>query len=181
MSKRFGRNQKRKMKEQLALQEKKINKLEANRQEYSELKYCVELTAKVLGRYFVTLPPERRIFDKIPKQIQHMLHDSSKKWWSASDSDVSKITYTINLLNVILTDIEFDYLRNAIHFRVSAGYNDNYAYSMSNEAIAMIPIESLIEHMASTLSKSFLSNSENVNKLKSFQIDYQNFKNDSLW
>ncbi len=63
MSKRFGRNQKRKLSAQLAALQKEVNTLQKSVCELKEQnqleKECIQLTQEVIGEYFPSLVPKK--------------------------------------------------------------------------------------------------------------------------
>lgn len=77
MSKRFGRNQKRKMREALSEKDKKLQKLEEDirytKQTTAMEKDCLRMTEQILGKYFPTVMPTTQEISHHPFLSPHII------------------------------------------------------------------------------------------------------------
>lgn len=138
MSKRFGRNQKRKMRESLAAQEKQLNKLqrdldnsrETNRME----RECLEMTRSLLGEYFPTLMPTTLATDYLPLQLA-----------CTSGEDIYNMTRTIHSLRGIEYSAELDKLRDIMYIRVLTPEGGTVAYNWQFRKLPSHIMERILE------------------------------------
>ncbi|XKX17624.1 hypothetical protein MVUOKPPV_CDS0227 [Klebsiella phage phi1_175008] len=131
MSKRFGRNQKRKMRESLAAQEKQLNNLQRDldnsRNENRMERECLQMTCDLLGEYFPTLMPQTRevpygsfsvpsygLFNPTPYEMRER---------------IMKMELTLHRLESIEYDIEVDKLREMLYLRVYTPNGGSVAYN----------------------------------------------------
>jgi hypothetical protein len=138
MSKRFGRNQKRKMRESLAAQEKQLNKLqrdldnsrETNRME----RECLEMTRELLGEYFPTLMPTTLATDYLPLQLAR-----------TSGEDIYNMISTIHSLRGIEYSAELDKLRDIMYIRVLTPEGGTVAYNWQFRKLPSHVMERILE------------------------------------
>lgn len=138
MSKRFGRNQKRKMCESLAAQEKQLNKLqrdldnsrETNRME----RECLEMTRSLLGEFFPTLMPKTLTTDYLPLQLAR-----------TSGEDIYNMTSTIHSLRGIEYSAELDKLRDIMYIRVLTPEGGTVAYNWQFRKLPSHIMERILE------------------------------------
>lgn len=161
MSKRFGRNQKRRMKQIIVAQNAAVNKLETERtvlrNKLSDYGDTIRLTADVLGRHFCTLPPEvirthgldRSHLYRMTKPIEFnpsMLNPPTM-------SEVIESTVqAVRELEVYRTELRTDELRDQVHVRIQGPRDECYGYALSAEMKRAYPKEMLIELVSRELA-----------------------------
>jgi hypothetical protein len=122
MSKRFGRNQKRKMREALAAQQEQLNKLQRDldnsRNENRMERECLEMTCELLGEYFPTLMPKTKDVNYLPVQLAR-----------TSGEDIYNMMATIHTLRGIEYRADLDRLRDTMYIRVSTPEGGTVAYN----------------------------------------------------
>ena len=138
MSKRFGRNQKRKMRESLAAQEKQLNNLQRDldnsRNQNRMERECLEMTRSLLGEYFPTLMPQTRDVNYLPVQLTRM-----------SGETVYDMMATIHTLQGIEYSTEIDRLRDIMYIRVYTPNGGTVAYNWQFRNLPSHILEQILE------------------------------------
>lgn len=164
MSKRFGRNQLRKLRQQVAAMASDVQRMDTARQmaealaahigrKNRELEKMFQDTRKVLGNHFCSFPPSEFALDRIPPVLMLPLAtrlDATSIY--TTESIVRDIACATQYLDVILTSVEMDKIRAATHVRVTSGYHDQFGYALSREARMMMPKDVMIERLSSELA-----------------------------
>ena len=137
MSRRFGRQQKRKLLEQLTQAENKCARLEREaaliRHESYRNKEAVERTARVLGEYFFTLEP-RTVELRELQRLGEYWRVETKPWVMdhLAPDFVLRSVGIIKALPVLKCRSLLDELHGAIHYRFTFnGKEAGYAISQS--------------------------------------------------
>lgn len=170
MSKRFGRNQKRAMREQIAHQRSEQASLErmydnsrgqlrATEARVHELNSAIELTREVLGEFFVTLPPVTKPLRE-GVDVLHLAHSQPRDRYDrmiyGACAEVVDMVQRFESLEAIRSDIQqhFEGVRGMMHirFRTAAGVM-SYAFSpnsfkgMKRDRVASIIADGLRRYM----------------------------------
>ncbi|WP_288365524.1 hypothetical protein [uncultured Marinobacter sp.] len=130
MSKRFGRNQKRKMREQLAACRAQNRQLQALMQRNKRI---VEDTAEVLGNHFLTLDPyciEVRTLDSVLPNWRVPIMDSNSHFMGAQG--VPEMATFMEHVLPVLRGGSFQDLQGRQHFRFTvSGHAAGYAIDLT--------------------------------------------------
>lgn len=168
MSKRFGRQQKRKLQQRIRdlemAHQMDRGLMDHMREKIGRYERTIERTARVLGEYFVTLDPaeiELRSLNKLADEwrvehINYSHHRSSFSVASASDF-VEKAMIEIQLLPVLKCESFLDSLHGALHFRFT--FNGKQAgYAISQSAIMQQPgfKEASRRNVAEAVTRAFM-------------------------
>lgn len=154
MSRRFGRNQKRAMRAQIAAVEKQNADLQYRNNEckvlmqlkdqrISILRETVDLTAQVLGEYFISLPIKTQevmeIVDllRLPAPETRGSYDepSTQRRWQA-------VQQAVLHLELHRTDAHLDELQQCVHLRVHS-VSGQVGFGLSDQAWLHTPVEVL--------------------------------------
>nr|DAY73754.1 MAG TPA: hypothetical protein [Caudoviricetes sp.] len=137
MSKRFGRNQKRKMRESLAAQEKQLNNLQRDldnsRNQNKMERECLEMTRELLGEYFPTIMPKTRDVNHLPLEVL------------SSSGNVYNLTATVHALHGIEYSYEVDKLREMMYIRVYTPNGGSVAYNWQFRKLPSHIMERILE------------------------------------
>jgi len=147
MAKRFGRNQKRAMRQQIADLERQV---ESGRKIYSALEATVEYTARVLGSNTVALPPKHlgTCYDSVKTYKVPRMRELGALEFTSQPAVVSRSLAHIEL-QVMRCDVEFDTYRQEIHGYVNVG--GKKAYACSKLTTLSIPPEFIARELAGLL------------------------------
>lgn len=186
MSKRFGRNQKRRMRSEIArleveklsiqdrsdeLEERNANLeiahimdselLKSMSHNLSEMRKAMSTFESVVGPYFIGLPPKVNRVDKIHDvyHIPSTTRFSTKVWDSR---DISELSFKVHSLETTMLDAEYKELLGRMHIRLNGPAGD-YAYATTTEALMMIPKSDLIERLSKEFATA-MANSDRFNK-----------------
>tara|TARA_R110002153_G_C13332570_1_gene498463 strand:- start:34074 stop:34556 length:483 start_codon:yes stop_codon:yes gene_type:complete len=135
MSKRYGRNQKRAAKIEIARLHEEVRQLKI-RGSLNET--IVEDTSLILGNNFVSLPPED--FEIVnPYLLECGLEMHSPMFAHTPMADKQKTVMKFLRLPIMHSDNKFiDNLRNQMHFRIKYE-GEQVGYSMSRETMDLMP------------------------------------------
>jgi hypothetical protein len=148
MSKRYGRNQRRKAKAEIAelshLVEAKGHQIRALQYQGARNQEIVNRTAEVLGNYFITLQPEER---EIPGlrvlETGLRIHDSQYEkgvFDGRISGDANNTAVMERVLPIIHGTSFADELRRRVHFRIY--YNGHpVGYAIDEQSLALMPRE----------------------------------------
>lgn len=166
MSRRFGRQQKRKMRAQIADMETRISNLQealAMQQGLSrnmssrldEMRGTFNVLERVLGPYFIGLPPKqvevREIYDVY--QIPGLFSPSPKMW---DTDDQIELEHKVYSLETTMLNAEYRKLRGCMHVRLS-GPAGRFAYSTTREALYMVPKDDLIRRLSQEFAMAMVN------------------------
>lgn len=178
MSRRFGRQQKRKMRAQIAELESQLAQSQGWVNHHKEaadllrsrnykLERAINLTARVLGDRFIALPPQEipvrsvEPYFRVPMAPQFvpefLTHASPEEY-----------CHRIQDLKTTMVSAELDQFRSCIHvaLRTPAG---EYRYATTLEALATMPEPYLIEHLAEQFAKTIATSQQMKACLKELQ------------
>ena len=156
MSKRFGRNQKRRMRQEIEALDvlRKRDKLAIDnlRSRVEDHRGFLEYILDLVGQDSILNPEPRQIsWSGDGAQIRIHLPDHPINIWSSS---VEFVQTTI--VNALETRVVLDRMRGSLHFLVSMR-NGDVAYSLTNEAIATMSTQQLTtvlhKHIARQLAR----------------------------
>lgn len=162
MSKRFGRNQKRRMREQIQQAEKRADLYQ---QWYRDLKMLSERdtqivaeTARVLGRHFMTLSPETQVVHHLDMMLQEGWRVPYQKgigdMWEMAGNAPSYQTFMEVVLPAMYGSAVADDLSQHMHFVIQYG-GTKTAYAIQKESLLMLEprdaVRRIIEQMAEHL------------------------------
>lgn len=171
MSKRFGRNQRRRAREALEWEKSRASylqnelyasaqRLERLRQERSDLIATIQLTEKVLGEFFVTLPvkdfPACNVYEErlaIPSPGAPMPDGPRRTQASLMDK------LTIIRAALMRGKTEFDALRCQMHIRFVAP-DGQVAYAVSPKSFRGVPPEYAIRTITEEMANFLVNDTE---------------------
>lgn len=176
MSRRFGRNQRRKMREQLELLQDGYNtcgrilddrerKIKRQQAAYAELERVIQLTRRVLGNYFSTLPVQSTPCHHLPddEYARFSLTPSSPDF--LNDAQALNMMLRSVELAVLRGDTTFDALRQQAHIRFVSRAGE-VAYAFTAGAFNHCPPEYVIE----TLSREMANHLADDPRFRSFTL-----------
>ena len=157
MSKRFGRNQKRQLKQELADMESAVCLLYQRNQELESLmernRQIVRDTAEILGREFVSMPVQYR-------EVNRVLDEAIPRWrWRPSqerpfsqlvdfDYDAQYLEHALPLLRSL--GVHQD-IQRMVHFRIA--FDERvYAYAVSEDALRKMPTRRAVQLIAEEIA-----------------------------
>ena len=157
MSKRFGRNQKRHMRQEIqALEELRKH----DKQTIDNLRSRIDDHWDFL-EYILELVGQDSILNSEPRQLRWLgggdqmripLPGHPLNVWSSSSVEYVQTT----IVNALRTQVVLDRMRGSLHFLASMR-NGDVAYALTNEAIATMPTQRLTavlhEHIARQLAR----------------------------
>jgi len=145
MSKRFGRNQRKQMKNQisklesgLAAAERIIKRTEAFGRRDRNI---VEETAQVLGRHFITLSPhqqEVRALDRLAVGWRITTASQIPTGYYSNDTSPSNQEICEIVLPILHGSVEADELRQRVHIQFTYS-GRNVGYGIDLESLALLP------------------------------------------
>lgn len=156
MSKRFGRNQRRRMQAQIDTLKAEVlsqrRDLCAQERTVLEQNRAINLTREILGQYFAGLPPQVVETDEIretfclPKPIRSSLQE-----------EAAQLTADLVTLDTLRSHVELDELQQMMHVRFFTRHG-HVAYGHSYRAFHAMPVHetvrTLSEEMARMLANS---------------------------
>lgn len=167
MSNRYGRNQRRKHREELAEARKQNERLEANvellRATGRRNADAVRFTAEVLGQHFATLPDNPQLVEQIPESIR--LPQTMRFRGYVADDIAEPLQYAIHILETNSAELRMDGLQAAMRvtYRTPAG---DFAYAMSLAAWERMPAEALRDLVAREIAESIAHQVVKVRAMK---------------
>lgn len=170
MGKRFGRNQKRAMREHIRLAElvissrdKTVYQLEMDLKQANSV---VNRTAEVLGSHFVSLPVKTLEVEEIVGRFQHEVFDRNSIFLGTqSNTHVrSTVMQAIEYIEVFRASAQIDELQRMIHMRYES-ISGAVAYGLSQKVWLMLPdkqkIELIKNDIAHSMAKHLVENRNN--------------------
>lgn len=157
MSKRFGRNQKRAMREALIEQtdateamRKQRDNVIANQRPMRE---ALDRVARVLGPHFFGLPAAKRVVDRLTESYRMPVHQVVSL---ISNSEMEALTQcAITQLDTVSCSALLDELRQLMHVRLHTPRGD-IAYAISSTALACATVEDLTYEVAPMLARGLV-------------------------
>ncbi len=145
MSKRFGRNQRRKLREELAQANKErhhwMHEYRKEREAGARNRETVEETARVLGSAFITLPPQCVEVEDVDRLAYgwRTCMDRAIPWVQPDQSTPSACEFVDAVLPVLLYNStkRLDSLFSERHFRFTRG-GRVMGYGISDNALGML-------------------------------------------
>ncbi len=161
MSKRFGRNQKRKLVQIIAGQNALVNKLMIERTmlkgKISGYEDTIRLTALVLGTHFCTLPPEVISAHGLDRSSVYRMAKPTEfkdamfnppnmlemKEWTAR---------AVRELDIYRAELRTNELSDSVHVQIQGPNDEHYGYALSREMKHSYPKNQLIERISRELA-----------------------------
>jgi len=153
MSKRFGRNQRRRAREEAARLREALQR-ETQLARYLTIqmrrnKETLERVADTFGRHFAALPPET-------VRLTHKLQKLELPWagdvpLTVHEENVDNfVRHSMHLLKCHWPDLRGDHLRQLLHTYVETPAGE-FGYAITEEAIHGIPPELVAQHISEAL------------------------------
>jgi hypothetical protein len=159
MSKRFGRNQRRRMREQVAGLEQAVQMdralLQRQRGELHELSEEIRDAKAIVGAYSVVLEPDRLRVNGPPRDVVELpLPLLPNDEFVLADDDSAPPSYVEERvpLSVMLARVDEDQMKRAVHVRVEFA-GGQWGYGMSQQAMAKLPARQLTKTIARELAR----------------------------
>lgn len=148
MSKRFGRNQKRKLREALTQAEEKLREKSKEISYLNKLNednaYAVCLTEEILGEYFAGLPPKTLDLSQEQNYLNLSLISKPKELYDFSPKvNVQDLTRKILMLDTVKMEVYLDDLRKSVV--VQGGMPNGPYVAMSFDAMRNLPSHAIEE------------------------------------
>lgn len=156
MSKRFGRNQKRKARQAID----QANAWIANKDETIKLllrtndiqSKAIDDTVRVLGRRFFTLPPDEMDLDYRLDRVRLPVMRELGPYMTARNSDnIAKLSMALHEVEIMRPETVRDELRRAVHFNVRYA-GGRWGYAISDQAIRECPEDMLTQMISQELA-----------------------------
>lgn len=154
MSKRFGRNQKRRMKQEIeglsALAQWRADNVQELQGRLMEFLGVIKLTADVLGRHFCTLPPQVVQSRRLDRHLVYRLAKPMEFNMARFEAENPRhLTYSVadalHELDVYEVEMQTNKLADQVHVRINGPRDECYGYALSAEMKRMYPKNRLIE------------------------------------
>ena len=163
MSKRFGRNQKRRMREQIEALEKDLHNhkcwLYQERQLAARNRQIVAETAEVLGRDFMTLNPiEQEVRDLnalMPNWRVHIPGAQSYRF-DQNDREPQYGEFVETVLPVLLGSIRFSHLCHRVHIEFTYA-GKHVGYAIATDSLLQLPRAWAVRRIANEMAKQLIS------------------------
>lgn len=169
MSKRFGRQQKRKMRAEIArLQasmENQSQSIELLRRSGRSMRDALEVTAAVLGEHFVGLPAQEQCVSRLdqPYKMPDRSYGLPATLDMSSNIDLSEaVSFSVRRLDVMRADAITD-LQGAVHVRLTTPAGD-YGYAVDPMVIHRMPKWALIQHFSGEFARLLADKVEGLKK-----------------
>lgn len=155
MSRRFGRNQKRAMRNQIQLQEKlleqHIEHISSLNHDLRQANEVINLTAEVLGEHFATLPVQTAEVKEIRERYEYPKRQTSRYSFGDMNPVISAVQYSLCYIDTYQADARIDELSGAMHMRYKS-ISGNVAYGVSEEAWRRLPEKLLVTKFVDEIS-----------------------------
>lgn len=155
MSRRFGRNQKRAMRNQIQLQEKLVEQhiehISSLNHDLRQANEVINLTAEVLGEHFATLPVQTAEVKEIRERYEYPKRQTSRYSFGDMNPVISAIQYSLCYIDTYQADARIDELSGAMHMRYKS-ISGNVAYGVSEEAWRRLPEKLLVTKFVDEIS-----------------------------
>lgn len=192
MARRFGRNQKRAMRNQMEQMQTDFNNrmlnvtiqnnelLRLQREQIKELANTVDLTAEILGNHFVALPPKNMEVRELRAHYDFHVRPHHKTWDYKDTTNLTNYVHNgLVQLETFTADLQIDDLRRMMHMRYSSA-KTHVAYGVSEDVFIRMPVErledTLLKEIALILSRKIATaRSKHENKFPSKRMEMQWF------
>lgn len=149
MSKRFGRNQKRalrqKIQEQEQIIERKSQEIEYLNLNMNEANSIIEYTAYVLGSQFISLPVQTTEVNELLSEFKYMAHPPFGMWYDRNPQSARSTVFgVLSYMETHQADAWMDNFRDLIHLRYKSKTGE-VGYSISGHAWKRLPEDQLIK------------------------------------
>lgn len=157
MSRRFGRNQKRRMRAELAAAQETGVKLERTissiRAAGQDNEYAVKLTADILGQHFVALPPQQMKMSRGIGQLVKLqkMEDPRCLTYAGAQDFAPQLCSALMELETFDVSAHKNELRDMVHLRVQ-NQRGEWAYAISRAALENVPHDYLVRKIAHELA-----------------------------
>lgn len=158
MSKRFGRNQRRK----LAIENKSIKKelvdlksmLKSVSNRNKQLEQIMDDTRRVLGNYFCTFDPTVVSCNNDVYNYYNISKDYESLQYENNLNDYQKLSFDIQTL-AVMKPVVIKKLKGITHIKLAYG-NNNFGYAISDEMIRYMPRDILIEKISCEIARTMV-------------------------
>ncbi len=155
MARRFGRNQKRAMRNKIQNQEKLlehhieiISSLNGDVRQANEV---INLTAEVLGKHFAALPVQTMEVKEIRERYEYPKRQTSRFCFGDSSAAMNFVQHALCYIDTYQADAKIDELSGAMHMRYKS-ISGNVAYGVSEEAWRRLPEKLLVTKFVDEIS-----------------------------
>lgn len=156
MSRRFGRNQKRRFREELAKAREAYDMQSGLLQHVSDRRQALEdeiaYAKRVLRNGSVMLEPAELRLDCSDQEQLNYHTESLPNYLAADDAPISMVMEHIPL-SVLLTDSDIDQFSDRLHFRVRFA-DGQWRYAITKRAIQTMPKADLIRRISQELARA---------------------------
>jgi hypothetical protein len=156
MSKRFGRNQKRALKEALARKTHQAFEFEQllkyQRERMQSLASTIARVENMLGPYFVGLEP-KTVYTGIP--VDHPCVEIpmiERSPFDFTDQNMAALNHKLNRLHKIIPKVKYDNLMMKTHARLQHK-DGTVTYAISDEALLDTPRDYICRHVAQDMAE----------------------------
>ena len=153
MSRRFGRNQKRAMREALATQRDQLAFMQRQRDgaiaNQRPLREALDRVARVLGPSFFGLPAVSHVVGRIEREYR--IPQVQALQFLQPDELAGFVQHSVAVLNSVEMRGTVDKLRNTMHVRLRSQAGD-VAYGISDAALECASIDDLVPEIAFMLA-----------------------------
>jgi len=153
MSRRFGRQQKRKMLNLMKKLEVDNTRLSQRLEDARIMKSCIKSVASILGKHFIALPPETFTYSEIPEFI-HIAKMLSPQHFPClrNVEQVRLVDRALHYLDVYSAELKVDQLRDYVHVLIRSP-NREAGYAMSRSALNHISLGELSNYLGLILGR----------------------------
>jgi hypothetical protein len=138
MSKRFGRNQKRKMRATILEQATELRgadrRIKAMAAAQQPMRDALDSVARVLGKHFIALPAAECMVEKLPTHYRVMAASTPTTTPYSNNDMAMMVSCSIYELEVARMDSDIDLLRRQVHLRLRMPSGE-LGYALSAEAM----------------------------------------------
>ena len=162
MSKRFGRNQKRRLKREIENLENSLHThVDSAKWMRDRLNVCedtIRLTAEVLGKHFCTLPPKTIASLGLDNLLVYRMSKRVEFPTAMYEADNLKnlacsVQNAVHELDMYAVEMRTYQVRDMVHVRINGPRDERYAYALSGEMKHRYPKQRLIEQVSRELAE----------------------------
>lgn len=156
MARRFGRNQKRAMRNKIQAQELLLEKhIDIIAEKNTELRQANEVikdTAIILGAHFITLPVQTAEVKEIRERYEYSTQ-RTPNYWNADNAPITAfVQHALCYIDTHQADAKIDELSGAIHMSYKS-ISGQVAYGVSMEAWRRLPEKLLVTKFAERIAQ----------------------------